>query len=271
MFFLPQRPYMPLGTLREQLTFPDSYAAIARSAAAATAAAGGGGDGGGGATTTSSDTARAKRSGSGSDSGEDEGGELPGGAGGGARRLAILRATASGTYRRASGGRAEGGGMRAVGAGGPASSPAQDEELRGLLDAVMLPKLLARCAVSKGWGQGWEVCVCMCVWWGLVPTRCPCGPAAPQGGWPGRRGGLGPRAVPGRAAAHLSGPPAASPAGRGLPGRGHLGWGLGGGASDLLLAAPSRLLAPGDEERIRRSWADSAAARAGWGGQRALW
>ncbi|KAL4446294.1 hypothetical protein ABPG77_003101 [Micractinium sp. CCAP 211/92] len=138
MFFLPQRPYMPLGTLREQLTFPDSCAAVARSSADASS------NSAGEAAASGGKSARSKRGGSGSDSGEDEGGEQPGAAGGGVRRLAILRGTASGSYRRTSGGRAEGGGMLAVGAAGPGSSPAQDEELRGLLDAVMLPKLLAR-------------------------------------------------------------------------------------------------------------------------------
>ncbi|KAL4423783.1 hypothetical protein ABPG75_001084 [Micractinium tetrahymenae] len=150
MFFLPQRPYMPLGTLREQLTFPDSYAAIARSAAAAAAAVDETGDGAPGASATSGGGAgRGKRGDGGNDSGEDENAEQLGTAGGGARRLAILRATASGSYRRAGSGRPEGSSMLAVGAGspggsGPGSSPAQDEELRGLLDAVMLPKLLAR-------------------------------------------------------------------------------------------------------------------------------
>ncbi|EFN57216.1 hypothetical protein CHLNCDRAFT_143667 [Chlorella variabilis] len=151
-FFLPQRPYMPLGTLREQLTFPDSYAEVAASARPASGSSGGGGSAEDGAAAAGGGIGH-KRSGDGgggdSDSGEDEGeGEGAPRAAGGARRAASLRGVAGSGYRRLSGGRRkplpEGGAMLDSGLASPACSPALDAELQGLLEAVCLPSLLAR-------------------------------------------------------------------------------------------------------------------------------
>jgi hypothetical protein len=158
LFFLPQRPYMPLGTLREQLTFPDSYAAVdacarpsldgempdglgaSAGAAAADRSAGHKRDDGDGAL-----------DGGGSADGSGEGGALL--ASGAARGLASLRSLTSGGYRRLSGGRSSkletgGGAGGTLGAelASPVSSPAVDAELQGLLDTVCLPNLLSRYA-----------------------------------------------------------------------------------------------------------------------------
>lgn len=140
---------MPLGSLREQLTFPDSYAG---------AAAGNGspvpgeslGEGGG--------TAPRRHSGSGggdSDSGEEDEGAPSGAAVGSGRRIPVVRSgPAAAGYRRvaSSKGVAVSGGApgapEAVDHGRPGPSPAAsaalDAELRELLATVCLPNLLPR-------------------------------------------------------------------------------------------------------------------------------
>jgi hypothetical protein len=139
---------MPLGSLREQLTFPDSYAVTAEAARKSLDQGGGGAA----AAAPPHGSAAHKRGGEGgdSDSGEDEGGGAALAAGG-ARRGASLRGIAAGAYRRLSGGRSKplGGGGGMLGSTGlpvaaPAASPALDAELRALLDAVCLPSLLVR-------------------------------------------------------------------------------------------------------------------------------
>lgn len=217
MFFLPQRPYMPLGSLREQLTFPDSYAGTAAKGTLADLP----GEGGG--------SAARRHSGSGggdSDSGEEDEGALPARAvgSGSGRRLPVVRSgPAAAGYRRVASGK----GLAASAAGaGAAEAPdsarlgasaASDAELRELLATVCLPSLLPR---QAGGAQGFRVC------WDatglhfrshsfcLPHPRC----LALQGGRLGCGGGLGAHAVAGGAAARIVCAPAAPQARGGVSG-----------------------------------------------------
>ena len=158
---------MPLGSLREQLTFPDSYAALvaarrsssttpvavapppAGSAGGAPAASGGSGGKGGG-----------KDGKDGGDSGDEEGGHVsPTVASSGSRRLPFVRGSGSGSGSGGGGAAAvAAGGYRRVsteadlgsgeGAGGLGSA-ATDAELRELLTTACLPNLLARWARGR--------------------------------------------------------------------------------------------------------------------------
>ena len=206
---------MPLGSLRDQLTFPDSAGRTNPAPGESP------GDTGG--------SAVRRHSGSGggdSDSGEEDAGTLPARAvGGGARRLPLVRSgPAAAGYRRVASSKGIGTSAEAPrgpdvsGPGRLCASPALDAELRELLSTVCLPNLLARQAGwwSTGWG-GCEDPAAQAVGHGMCclahvlhhATNPPPDWNVTQGGRPGCGGRLGAHAVPGRAAARfVCAPPA---------------------------------------------------------------
>jgi hypothetical protein len=181
-FFLPQKPYMPVGTLREQLLFPEppggwaSAAAAARGAGrAGAAAARRAGAGVGGEADEDNEEADGEARpllasrGDGSTSGGDVGsrprggvfvemlpllrrapGLGPGPAPGGARRRGTWLAEGAGGGGRGGGGggerEGEGEGEGAARMSQGADSGPSDEELLQLLEDVQLGALAGRCA-----------------------------------------------------------------------------------------------------------------------------
>lgn len=145
---------MPLGSLREQLTFPDSYAALVAARRGSSAGAGSTPAGSAGSAPAPSGSSGGKGGGKdGNDSGDEEGGLVsPTVASAGGRRLPFVRGSASLGGSSGSGGAAAGGYHRVSteaelgsgeGAGGLGSA-ATDAELRELLATACLPDLLAR-------------------------------------------------------------------------------------------------------------------------------